>query len=1397
MKPAPSSSSPFPFSSSAAPRARSTTSSARLLKRATLPLLLSLAASAATAATPPAPGTPPAASAASAAIPVQTFPDGTAVRALSPVPPPGVHPRIFFSPEDLPELRRLATTSPARKAAYVALQKTVRESLDNPTTPEGRVLAAIAAGQTPSDAQFAGAANLSYNLNLAAIDAQIADNADRGRLLGRLLSAYGDHKFRTWKRPADPIGLHNGWDANLCLAYDFLAPWMDEEQRAPVRRYIAQKMQGLNLFTHDWPAHMRMWNWAGLHVYQGWGSLAIEGEDGWDPRLWNQAREISRDFCRYNIHESGALTEDLTYFTLGFQGAGLAMMAMAKRGETEIWATGSNVSKLKYHLANQIHPWGKAFMSHQDGAGDGFYAVWTLLKYMYPTDPIIDHLWRERVGPEYKNFGPSNDAHIRAWYMVLFNTEYSDQPVAPADWNLPPTYFCPKRSYLVTRTDWSADALKLDFEAKTDYPTVGHNHADANNFTFAALGREWATEAGYHGAAGHLHNNVVVDARSQAGWPAPGGRWIDLVDTPEATIGVSDARHAYTWQWNNSGWGVENSPPASNVKWELETLPEVLEFTRLQRESGQGRQTIFEHHGPVIRSEWNPVEKAFRTAALVRGKRPYALIVDDIRKDDLVRHYQWSMQVPTDLELLRTGDRWAILGAKEIPADKNVKDSKPQPDKRRLLVQILDIDLPSDRDGLAFGLESNTLTNNAFAPGNLRKRLVIPARSAEPRFKILLYPHVEGAPLPDARWNEDRSVCELVFPDQTDRLDFAPAAEGRTALAISRDGQTLAALAVPPAAPRLLATSRVFTSRHTIELALPGTAQEIRYTLDGSAPTATSPLYTGPLTLEKDATLKATTFARRWAHGEVRQSTVTEARFTRQTPRPADPGDFALPGLNATLYQGNWNHLPDFAKLEPIARAAVERIALPPETPAKDFGLVLEGALRVPADGVYTLALRCDDAARLWIGDQLVVDHDGQHIVSTKTAEIALAAGLHHLRIEHCDGALALGRGKGDGSWAFQALWAPAGAALQEIPAAAFARTSGPALAAADLPRVAAAPTATALAPGLRYSTYDRTAQLGTASFFDLALGRRLLSDARNAIETPDSAAGVLHVYQGFLRVPHAGAHEFQLDASGTAELTLGDNVVARVGAGQAPLTRRVHLESGPVPLTLKLGKDPATIRWRGPGSDWQPLLGPDLARPAGVITPSHERDLLGHWTAATLEGTTLRNQISEAAGDLVLPEGTRVVDDPVVGRAIALEHSALVHLSRTGILNNAVTVVFRLKGDADCTLVRYGYAHTGIFAGIRNGDVFAGGGRVHNAASTRNSPLRDGAWHHVAVTFGGSPVRQIRVFLDGKLQAEGRSLAPCLTNNLEFLQGFTGSLAEIRLYHRVLDAAEIADLAR
>ena len=63
-------------------------------------------------------------------------------------------------------------------------------------------------------------------------------------------------------------------------------------------------------------------------------------------------------------------------------------------------------------------------------------------------------------------------------------------------------------------------------------------------------------------------------------------------------------------------------------------------------------------------------------------------------------------------------------------------------------------------------------------------------------------------------------------------------------------------------APRIVGTDGVFFGSTTFELVLdnPAPTLEIRYTLDGSEPTTTSALYTGPITLTQSARLQAKTF---------------------------------------------------------------------------------------------------------------------------------------------------------------------------------------------------------------------------------------------------------------------------------------------------------------------------------------------------------------------------------------------------------------------------------------------------------------------------------------------------------------------------------------------------------
>ena len=73
------------------------------------------------------------------------------------------------------------------------------------------------------------------------------------------------------------------------------------------------------------------------------------------------------------------------------------------------------------------------------------------------------------------------------------------------------------------------------------------------------------------------------------------------------------------------------------------------------------------------------------------------------------------------------------------------------------------------------------------------------------------------------------------------------------------------------------------------------------------------------------------------------------------------------------------------------------------------FALDFSGYVAAPADGVYTFHLASDDGSRLYIGSELVVDHDGLHAANEKSGQVILKAGRHPIRVTYFQAGGALG----------------------------------------------------------------------------------------------------------------------------------------------------------------------------------------------------------------------------------------------------------------------------------------------------------------------------------------------------------------------------------------------------
>lgn len=186
----------------------------------------------------------------------------------------------------------------------------------------------------------------------------------------------------------------------------------------------------------------------------------------------------------------------------------------------------------------------------------------------------------------------------------------------------------------------------------------------------------------------------------------------------------------------------------------------------------------------------------------------------------------------------------------------------------------------------------------------------------------------------------------------------------------------------------------IFVGEVEVTLATPSDEVEIRYTLDGTAPTPMSRLYEGPFALRESATLSAACFLR----GEP-ASGVAKATLSKVVPNPAIQVLKADPGLQVSWHLGNWKAMPDFASLEVAGSAVVDRVSVASKPREDQYAMRFTGLIEAPATGVYEFFLTSDDGSVLAIDGAMVVDNDGLHSALTKSGTVALEQGLHRFEV--------------------------------------------------------------------------------------------------------------------------------------------------------------------------------------------------------------------------------------------------------------------------------------------------------------------------------------------------------------------------------------------------------------
>jgi hypothetical protein len=137
------------------------------------------------------------------------------------------------------------------------------------------------------------------------------------------------------------------------------------------------------------------------------------------------------------------------------------------------------------------------------------------------------------------------------------------------------------------------------------------------------------------------------------------------------------------------------------------------------------------------------------------------------------------------------------------------------------------------------------------------------------------------------------------------------------------------------------------------------------------------------------------------------------------------------PGLNFECYEGDWDKIPDFHVLTASKKAVVSDISLKEVTSDDTYAVNFTGYVTVPTSGVYTFYLSSDDGSRMYLDNNPIIDNDGLHSQTEKSATRALHAGMHRLQVTMFEKS---------GGAALELQYAGPGIKKQRVPASAYTR---------------------------------------------------------------------------------------------------------------------------------------------------------------------------------------------------------------------------------------------------------------------------------------------------------------------------------------------------------------------
>ena len=678
----------------------------------------------------------------------------------------------------------------------------------------------------------------------------------RLRQLAMLTSAFANFLLETEKLNTTVFtGKSTGKLASVALAYDLTYDAMTQDQRITTRSYLYTIGNlynngggGVDLkapLTNPPSTHQNGGDFPNLAEGIVYPALAIEGEESqvlpsvlndptfgtyvpaagsndpavtditaWPGANRTSVRNLGRQ-VRLNLEfplSPWGFYQNMTgYFHLGQDESAPATLALARRGENQ-WVTTNLYQALLHPLYNLMPREADNFMQvldHHDGAGfsgsSHSLSSYYIAKYMYPDDPVIDFVYRQAV------HSVAGAALTRAIFAEPV-TSASLPEVAQAK-HLGLMKFDPYTGFAISRNSWDQNDLNLVMNNFT--LGGGHYHAQANSFSLSALGRVWANPPGYHIVPGDAQQQVLIQVHPGApdasqGYVGQGPSSYDYATNPNGYDGTpfhgvllqvtEDPDHLYSWfsgdatpAYNFIGKRDHSGYVDTGLTNDYMLIPGLLGTLTASDAAEFDASTRFKFAFP-----YNKVKYAYRSILTARGKTPYVLVVDDIKRDGRPQNYRWSMNASVGFG----GSGGVFVDAQMNPVFSSLQiepgatatdavlfheiDAGTTDNLPRMLVRDVSEQQPSNQPVIV--IDDRSLTPNATSTTNLtygvdnnsKKLTYFPSRRVfidrqnviEPNYKVLLFPYLTGSALPTTSWNASKTVLTVRIGAQTDRITF-------------------------------------------------------------------------------------------------------------------------------------------------------------------------------------------------------------------------------------------------------------------------------------------------------------------------------------------------------------------------------------------------------------------------------------------------------------------------------------------------------------------------------------------------------------------------------------------------------------------------------------------------